>query len=311
MDRVRKDSSADYSPNTICLSGSRLPEATDPPCAGGGEGEVSKSRRVTLALGIGLGLLFTLKALAAVIHLYTNEQAKLHLMEKLHRNLSATLNTTDLIAGVEELLVKHKHLLTLQMSSDDTNEQAKLHLMEKLHRNLSATLNTTDLIAGVEELLVKHKHLLTLQMSSDATSGCRVCPDGWAHNSGKCYLFSSTRKTWSQSRDHCITLGGHLAIVNSQEEQNFLSQSAIEVFYWMGLSDLETEGQWIWVDSTPLSETGAVFWGKRSDGQDEPDNWKEEDPSGENCALFTKFGYWLDNSCKKRHTFVCETVATD
>ena len=54
------------------MSGSRFPEATDPPFAGGGEGEVSKSRRVALlplALGIGLGLLFTLKALAAVIHL--------------------------------------------------------------------------------------------------------------------------------------------------------------------------------------------------------------------------------------------------
>ena len=54
------------------MSGSRLPEATDPPCASGGEGEVSKSRRVALlplALGLGLGLLFTLPALAAVIHL--------------------------------------------------------------------------------------------------------------------------------------------------------------------------------------------------------------------------------------------------
>ena len=52
------------------MSGSRLPEATDPPCAGGGEGEVSKSRRVALLpLALGLGLLFTLPALAAVIHL--------------------------------------------------------------------------------------------------------------------------------------------------------------------------------------------------------------------------------------------------
>ncbi|XP_031442519.1 CD209 antigen-like protein E [Clupea harengus] len=143
------------------------------------------------------------------------------------------------------------------------------------------------------------------------TSGCRVCPDGWAHNSGKCYLFSSTNKTWSQSRDHCITLGGHLAIVNSQEEQSFLNQSAIEEFYWMGLNDLETEGQWIWVDSTPLNETGAVFWLKRSDGQDEPDDWKVQDPSGENCALVSKMGDWRDTSCNDRRTFVCETIATD
>ncbi|XP_042561140.1 CD209 antigen-like protein E [Clupea harengus] len=153
------------------------------------------------------------------------------------------------------------------------------------------------------------KKLHTFVCETVATS--RVCPDGWAHNSGKCYLFSSTRKTWNQSRDHCITLGGHLAIVTSQEEQYFLSQSAIEYLYWMGLSDLETEGQWIWVDSTPLNETGVVFWKKGSDGQDEPDNWKGEDPSGENCAVFTKFKGWQDNSCKRLHTFVCETVATE
>ncbi|XP_042560648.1 CD209 antigen-like protein E [Clupea harengus] len=202
----------------------------------GSKGNVSTSRGLLLlSLALSVGLLFTLAGLIAVAYLYSNAQTKLDQIEALHKNLSATLNTT-------------------------------------------------------------------------ATSGCRVCPDGWAHNSGKCYLFSSTRKTWSQSRDHCITLGGHLAIVNSQEEQYFLSKRAIEDFYWMGLSDLETEGQWIWVDST---ETGAVFWKKGSDGQGEPDNWKKEDPAGENCALFTKSGHWLDNSCKKRHTFVCETVATD
>ncbi|XP_042560643.1 CD209 antigen-like protein E [Clupea harengus] len=144
------------------------------------------------------------------------------------------------------------------------------------------------------------KKLHTFVCETVATS--RVCPDGWAHNSGKCYLFSSTRKTWNQSRDHCITLGGHLAIVTSQEEQYFLSQSAIEYLYWMGLSDLETEGQWIWVDSTPLNETGVVFWKKGSDGQDEPDNWEGEDPSGENCAVFTKFKGWQDNSCKRDGT---------
>ena len=53
------------------------------------------------------------------------------------------------------------------------------------------------------------------------------------------------------------------------------------------------------------------FWMKKSDGQDEPDNWKGNDPSGENCGLVSKFGYWRDNSCKNLRTFVCETIATD
>ncbi|XP_041932288.1 CD209 antigen-like protein E isoform X2 [Alosa sapidissima] len=241
---------------------SNIPDRPCPvsqPHGSGAEEKVSTSRVVPmLPLALGLGLLLTLPALIAVAHLY--------------------------VTG-----------------------QAKLNLIENLHRNLSATLNITDLIAGVEELLVKNEALLTRQISFDASSGCRVCPDAWAHHSGKCYFFSSSGKNWKQSQDYCLTLGGHLVIVNNQEEQNFLSQSAIEDYYWIGLSDLETEGQWIWVDGTPLNKTGAVFWLKRPNGKDEPDNWKGD----EHCGLLYKGGDWRDVSCKDPQRFVCEAIATN
>ncbi|XP_062385106.1 asialoglycoprotein receptor 1-like [Sardina pilchardus] len=262
-----KETSGYY--NNMPVSGPRLSKTTDcrlpaaQPHGSGAEEKVSTSRVVQLLpLALGLGLLFTLPALIAVAHLYGNGQAK-------------------------------------------------LNLIESLHRNLSATLNTTDLIAGVEELLVMHEHFVTRQNSFNASSGCRLCPDAWVHHSGKCYFFSSSGKSWKQSQDHCVTLGGHLVIVNNQEEQNFLCQSAITDYYWIGMTDLESEGQWIWVDGTPLNKTGAVFWYKRPNGQDEPDNWKGNDPSGEHCALFFKGGDWRDNSCKSRWRFVCETIATD
>ena len=51
---------------------------------------------------------------------------------------------------------------------------------------------------------------------------------------------------------------GPLASVKSVPSQIFLIKKTKGQIYWMGLSDLETEGQWIWVDSTPLNETGAV-----------------------------------------------------
>ncbi|XP_062385682.1 C-type lectin domain family 4 member F-like [Sardina pilchardus] len=262
-----EDPSSYYS--NMPVSGPRLSKTTDcrrpaaQPHGSGAEEKVSTSRVVQLLpLALGLCLLLTLPALIAVTYLHANGQAK-------------------------------------------------LNLIESLHRNLSAILNMTDLIAGVEELLVKHQVFLIRQNSIDASSGCRVCPDAWVHRSGKCYFFSSSGKNWTQSRDHCVTLGGHLVIVNNQEEQTFLSEKAKGEFHWIGLNDLETEGQWIWVDSTLLNKTGPIFWMKRSDGQEEPDNWKEEDPTGEDCACLSDVrGEWFDNPCRNTHKFVCETLAS-
>ena len=62
---------------------------------------------------------------------------------------------------------------------------------------------------------------------------------------------------------------------------------------------------------TPSTLFVHRFWLKRSNGLDEPDNWKVQDTSGENCGLVSKMGDWRDNSCKNLWKFVCETTATD
>ncbi|XP_031414909.1 CD209 antigen-like protein E isoform X2 [Clupea harengus] len=178
--------------------------------------------------------------------------------------------------------------MTYLYANKRSDEQKKYALLEARYKNLSADLNDT------------------------AKCGCRVCPEGWIHHRGKCYLFPSSKKNWEQSRDHCITLGGHLAIVNDKQEQDFLVAKSNQVSHWIGLNDLAVEGQWRWVDSSSLSDTKAVFWFDRShlNGTDEPDNWKKEDPSGENCGCISFRGDWHDNSCKMMKKFVCETLAT-
>lgn len=42
-------------------------------------------------------------------------------------------------------------------------------------------------------------------------------------------------------------------IVNNEEEQRFINRINAGAFVWIGLSDLETEGIWKWVDGTPLT----------------------------------------------------------
>ncbi|KAJ8392135.1 hypothetical protein AAFF_G00079410 [Aldrovandia affinis] len=83
---------------------------------------------------------------------------------------------------------------------------------------------------------------------------CRPCPEGWEQNNSKCYYFSTERKSWKDSCSDCLKRGANLVIIESIEEQDFISKHTTEDHYWIGLSDSEREGTWLWVDGTPLQK---------------------------------------------------------
>uniref|UniRef100_A0A672KF50 C-type lectin domain family 4 member F-like n=1 Tax=Sinocyclocheilus grahami TaxID=75366 RepID=A0A672KF50_SINGR len=125
---------------------------------------------------------------------------------------------------------------------------------------------------------------------------------------GKLYFFSSDYLNWSSSRAFCVSKGADLVTITSQSEHDFLA-SEIKEQHWIGLSDLKTEGHWVWVNNQTLNESGVQSWHKRASGQSEPDNWRGTDPSGENCAV-VKYSEghvdWFDISCKLQKKFICE-----
>ncbi|XP_056088724.1 C-type lectin domain family 4 member K-like [Rhinichthys klamathensis goyatoka] len=73
---------------------------------------------------------------------------------------------------------------------------------------------------------------------------------------GKLYYFSSDQLTWSSSRAFCVSKGADLVTITSQSEQMFL-YSELKDHYWIGLNDLDTEGDWVWVNSQTLNDTGV------------------------------------------------------
>uniref|UniRef100_A0A4W4HQR8 C-type lectin domain-containing protein n=1 Tax=Electrophorus electricus TaxID=8005 RepID=A0A4W4HQR8_ELEEL len=142
--------------------------------------------------------------------------------------------------------------------------------------------------------------------------GCKkygFCEEGWKSLGVKCYYFSTVKLNWTQSQDHCVEKGGYLVIITSQTEQDVISTHIWEN-HWIGLNDMQTEGIWMWVNNEPLNATGVTFWHHHVTGQYEPDDWKIEDPSGEDCAsLGNGISYinnWFDASCRKLKQFVCE-----
>ncbi|XP_039676638.1 hepatic lectin-like isoform X2 [Perca fluviatilis] len=136
---------------------------------------------------------------------------------------------------------------------------------------------------------------------------CQKCEEGWELHGGKCYYFSTDRLPWELSRHQCKNQHGDLVKIDSREEQTFLELKLREKMnepedkFWIGLTDSQTEGTWLWADGSPLDTR-------------EPDNWEGQDPDGEDCVRMGEkapdLNCWFDKSCKVPHRHICEKKVT-
>ncbi|XP_055096234.1 CD209 antigen isoform X8 [Symphalangus syndactylus] len=129
---------------------------------------------------------------------------------------------------------------------------------------------------------------------------CRPCPWEWTFFQGNCYFMSNSQRDWQDSVTACQEVGAQLVIIKSAEEQNFLQlqSSRSNRFAWMGLSDVNQEGTWQWVDGSPLSPSFKHYWNRG-----EPNNIGEED-----CAEFSGNG-WNDDKCNHAKFWICKMSA--
>ncbi|MEQ2252848.1 hypothetical protein ILYODFUR_026015 [Ilyodon furcidens] len=116
----------------------------------------------------------------------------------------------------------------------------------------------------------------------------------WVIFKGSAYYVSKTEKNWHESRRYCRSVGADLMVINSNDKQSFAN--GFNKYMWIGLTDLETEGTWKWVDGTTL--TSGYF----NDGE----------PNGntnENCGNIKRYGdlkSWNDETCSKSLNWICE-----
>ncbi len=102
--------------------------------------------------------------------------------------------------------------------------------------------------------------------------------------------------TWQQAVDFCNSLGGHLATITSQAE-NDIVQSVISGgnSAWIGGTDRNLEGVWEWVTGEDFSYTNWDY------GQpDDADGWEEY------LEIYGWNGYWNDLPEDINRYFVCE-----
>lgn len=128
--------------------------------------------------------------------------------------------------------------------------------------------------------------------------------------SGHCYFWVNEPVTRLQAMAQCRALGAELASITSAAENEAVANVAPDALpdpdlnssidSWIGLNDLAVEMAFVWDNGDPF---GFDAW---RDG--EPNNNNENDPDGEDCAVFEgDSNQWDDRSCTiTPHRYICE-----
>ncbi|XP_064646852.1 uncharacterized protein LOC135499821 [Lineus longissimus] len=127
-----------------------------------------------------------------------------------------------------------------------------------------------------------------------------------------CYILGLDMGTWEEARQACEDeYDGDLAVVVKKVVYDYiLDMMDIELddgsVAWIGLSDLETEGLFEWVDGyVDYEERGDywdIFWEWSGDSLDEYPN--------KDCVVIDReTGEAKEKDCNERHFYVCEIIA--
>ncbi|XP_047667473.1 C-type lectin domain family 4 member A isoform X2 [Tachysurus fulvidraco] len=129
---------------------------------------------------------------------------------------------------------------------------------------------------------------------------CEPCMKDWIQNGSSCYLFwmDSGWRTWKDSQTYCAKNKGHLVVIDTPEEQEFIRQNTPFYYddyhgYWIGLS--KQNNLWIWSTGAELQNNGS---------------WTPPNQPKDNCVLSVPVKAdiynWVVESCGMYNRFICE-----
>ncbi len=131
------------------------------------------------------------------------------------------------------------------------------------------------------------------------------CPtDDWQKFDGNCYYISSTTTSWNNAKESCRSLGGHLAVPSSLENNKHIYQAIKERNFATA-----------WIGVHKVGETFHTIHG----GEITFKNWYDGEPSGgaEYCVelMYTPLwkkhddagGKWNDATCSPTNRYyICQ-----
>ncbi|XP_014330496.2 galactose-specific lectin nattectin-like [Xiphophorus maculatus] len=125
------------------------------------------------------------------------------------------------------------------------------------------------------------------------------CPAGWSHFNHRCFIYIPRNMTWATAQRNCVSLQATLASIQNFQEYHFIQRLITTASHgspetWIGGSDAEEEGVWLWSDGSPFHYSNWCGSG--------PDNYKYQ-----HC-LQMNYGEskcWDDIWCDQYRPSVC------
>ncbi|KAJ8290466.1 hypothetical protein GJAV_G00013210 [Gymnothorax javanicus] len=223
-----------------------------------------------------------------------------------HSILSQNSSVTN--SDYERLKANYSQLTATLMKAQ-RNFQEAVGAKDSMQLERDRERRQKELLQRQKEALLKEETNLQARITTLQKS-CERCPAGWVLLRLSCYFFSSIgtgKKTWHQSREECKKSGADLAVIDNQEKQEFISRIVKGAGdsgswhvrgYWIGLSDIHSEGAWKWLNGSELTR-GFWFDGEPNDQY-----------SGEDCgATYPKqdpLKTWNDAPCDFELKWICE-----
>ncbi|TDH11592.1 hypothetical protein EPR50_G00062760 [Perca flavescens] len=164
-------------------------------------------------------------------------------------------------------------------------------------------------------LMMNRYRLLCNQFSNLASNcsapaiNCTHCPNGWLKVGDQCFHLSTDRDNYFNSTDKCTEIGAHLAILTTKEQHDVVQQEGKRIggtytYYWIGLTDINSEGDWKWVDNSTLK---TPFWNVLKSQSDKKLSGGLE---GKHCAVVDSYmQIWYNVPCSFLYPRICQMDA--
>ena len=137
---------------------------------------------------------------------------------------------------------------------------------------------------------------------------------GWIQNPTNGHYYALTPfLTWTQAEAWAQEWGGHLVTLRNWEEELWIKDTfGRNEYFWIGFSDIEEEGNWVWSSGEPVvytnwaeGEPNNCAWPDCHPEDEAVMNWNDSDPLPQGYG-----DYWNDilkNFCRG----VAEIVSND
>jgi len=149
------------------------------------------------------------------------------------------------------------------------------------------------------------------------------CEGDYIKNKGSCYKVYRVLKTQNDASEFCSSQdNATLVTIKSEKENRFLinlmfhhSPQAPIGSFWVGLTDREEPGSYVWSDNSPLLLTDFSSWSKRAKIIEMKKKKRRRDydfwSKATECVAISKIyrKKWIDEMCSKELGFVCQKPA--